>query len=79
MTDFYIDEVHKYSDWTTEIKNIYDSFPKANIVFSGSSSLDLFKGVLDLVRRVDFVTIHPMNYKEYLKFFHNVDIPEFTL
>ena len=75
----YIDEIHKFPDRVAHIKSIYDSLPTMKVVFSGSSSLDLFKGVLDLVRRVEFYNIFPMNYKEYLKFFHNVELPEFTL
>jgi predicted AAA+ superfamily ATPase len=34
---------------------------------------------LDLARRADFYTIHPLNYKEYLNFFHQISIPDFTL
>ena len=79
LEEFYIDEIHKYSDWTSEIKSIYDSFPNVKIVFSGSSSLDLYKWILDLSRRVSFYKIHTMNYKEYLKLYHNIDIPNFSL
>jgi predicted AAA+ superfamily ATPase len=75
----YIDEIHKYRNWTQEIKNIYDGLPKMQVIFSGSSSLDIYKGVLDLARRADFYTIYPLNYKEYLKFFHQIDIPDFSL
>jgi predicted AAA+ superfamily ATPase len=75
----YIDEIHKFPDWIAHIKSIYDSLPTMKVVFSGSSSLDLFKGVLDLVRRVEFYPIFPMNYKEYLKFFHDIELPDFTL
>ena len=28
-----IDEVHKYTDWAQEIKNLYDSFPDSRIFF----------------------------------------------
>ena len=41
---FFIDEIHRYQNWDQELKNIYDSFPKINVVFSGSSSIDLVKG-----------------------------------
>ena len=41
---FFIDEIHKYKNWNQELKNLYDSFPKITIVFSGSSSIDLIKG-----------------------------------
>jgi predicted AAA+ superfamily ATPase len=39
----YVDEIHKYADRTTEIKNIYDALPEMKVIFSGSSSLDLYK------------------------------------
>lgn len=75
---FYIDEIHKYSDWTSEIKNVYDSIPNWKIVFSWSSSLDLYKWILDLARRVDFYKIYPLNFREFLKLFYNIDIPSFS-
>ena len=40
----YIDEIHKYENWSTEIKNIYDSLPLLHVVYSGSSMLDLKDG-----------------------------------
>ncbi len=33
----FIDEIHKYPDWSRELKNIYDSFPTLKVIFSGSS------------------------------------------
>jgi predicted AAA+ superfamily ATPase len=78
VTEIYIDEIHKYKNRIQEIKNIYDSLPRMKVVFSGSSSLDLYKELIDLVRRVDFYTVHPMNYAEYLKFFHHIEIPTFS-
>ena len=48
----YIDEIHKYRGWTTEIKMIYDQLPLLQVVYSGSSILDLKKGgKADLSRR----------------------------
>jgi hypothetical protein len=40
----FIDEIHKYQDWSRELKNMYDSFPALKIVFTGSSVLDILKG-----------------------------------
>ncbi len=79
ITEIYIDEIHKYKNWTIEIKNIYDSFPKLKIIFSWSSELDLFKWVLDLARRVDFYNIYPLNFSEYLRYFHNINVQSFSL
>ena len=38
-----LDEVHKLEDWSRKIKNIYDSYPQLQIVFTGSSVLDLIQ------------------------------------
>src|SRR5210317_149414 len=33
----FLDEVHKLSEWSRHVKNIYDSYPKVNMVVTGSS------------------------------------------
>lgn len=64
----FIDEIHKYPDWNQELKNIYDSFPKVKIAFSGSSSLDLVKGSYDLSRRAKLFRLEGLSFREYLFF-----------
>lgn len=64
----YIDEVHKYKDWSREIKNMHDSFSDLQIVFSGSSILDIYKGFGDLSRRVVPYYLKGMSFREYLLF-----------
>lgn len=64
----FIDEIHKYFGWNQELKNIYDSFPKLQIVFSGSSMLDLVKGSYDLSRRAVLYHLSGMSFREYLNF-----------
>ena len=64
----YIDEVHKYPDWSREVKNIYDSFPDLKIVFTGSSMLDIFRSGSDLSRRAMKYTLHGMSLREYLEY-----------
>jgi len=63
---FFIDEIHKYKNWSQELKNIYDGFPSLKIVFSGSSSLDLVKGSYDLSRRAKMYFLPGMSFREYL-------------
>jgi len=62
----YLDEVHKYSTWAQEIKNIYDDFPKMKIVFTGSSMLQIFKANADLSRRVRHFQLSGMSFREFL-------------
>ena len=63
----YIDEIHKYSGWTTEIKMIYDQLPLLQVVYSGSSILDLKKGgKADLSRRTREYSMPILSFREYL-------------
>ncbi len=66
---FFIDEIHRYQNWNQELKNIYDSFPKIKVVFSGSSSIDLVKGSYDLSRRAKLHTLYGLSFREYLNFY----------
>ncbi len=73
-----IDEIHKYSNWTLELKNIIDSFPEKKIIFSWSSSLDIISWTSSLERRVKIIKVFPLNFMEFMKFYYNIDINNFT-
>ena len=75
----FIDEIHKYSDWSRELKNIYDAFPTLKVVFTGSSVLDILKGSADLSRRAIMYKLHGLSFREYLNLFHNDDIGVYSL
>ncbi len=75
----FIDEIHKYSDWSQELKNIYDSFPSLKVVFTGSSVLDILKGSADLSRRAVIYKLQGLSFREYLKLFHNFKYEVYSL
>lgn len=75
----FIDEIHKYTDWSQELKNIYDSFPALKIVFTGSSVLDILKGSADLSRRAIIYKLQGLSFREYLKLFHNYENEVYSL
>jgi uncharacterized protein len=75
----FIDEIHKYEDWSRELKNIYDSFPTLRIVFTGSSVLDILKGSSDLSRRAIIYKLQGLSFREYLKLFHNYETEVYSL
>lgn len=64
----FIDEVHKYPNWSRELKSLHDGFPQLFIVFSSSSALEIFKGEADLSRRVSVYNLPGMSFREYLQF-----------
>lgn len=67
-TIFFIDEIHKYKNWSQELKNLYDGFPQIKLIFSGSFSLDLVKGSHDLSRRTKLYWLPGLSFREYLNF-----------
>ncbi|MDR7128574.1 putative AAA+ superfamily ATPase [Algoriphagus sp. 4150] len=74
-----LDEVHKYPTWSREIKNLYDRYPDLQIVFTGSSIVDISKEEGDLSRRAVMYELHGLSYREFLKLYHNQDLPIITL
>lgn len=71
---FFIDEIHKYTDWSLELKNMYDFYPDLKICFTGSSILDIRKGMADLSRRALVFTMQGFSFREYLKFTHDIKV-----
>ena len=74
-----IDEIHKYENWSRELKQIYDSHPDVKVGFTGSSVLDIYKGFSDLSRRAPIFMMQGLSFREYLQLFHNIDVPVYTL
>lgn len=75
----YIDEIHKYKHWSTEIKNIYDQIPDLRMVYTGSSILELEKGGADLSRRQLKYHMHGMSFREWLQMVKGITVPKLTL
>ncbi|MCF6239928.1 MAG: AAA family ATPase [Bacteroidales bacterium] len=63
----FIDEVHRYPNWSTEIKNLYDLYDDLKIVFSGSSALRMYKTDGDLSRRAAIYSLQELSFREYLE------------
>ena len=76
----YIDEIHKYKGWSTEIKMIYDRLPLLSVVYSGSSLLALRKGgSSDLSRRTVEYTMPGLSFREYLNIANGWDLKPASL
>lgn len=66
----FVDEIHKYANWSRELKNIYDSLGCLRVVFSASSALDIYRGESDLSRRVLSYELPGLSFREYLDLAH---------
>ena len=80
-TDLFLDEVHRYprSNWEQELKNIFDSYPGLNVVFTGSSLLHLNSKSADLSRRVAEYELRGLSFREYLNFSGENEFESFNL
>ncbi len=74
-----IDEIHKYENWAIELKSIYDSFPELLIRFSGSSMLNILNEKYDLSRRCVISYVKPLNFREYLKLAHEIELSALSI
>ena len=78
-----IDEIHKYksgtSDWSREVKEIYELFPQLKLIVSGSSLLQLREGDADLSRRAVKYTMSGLSFREALRFYHGLEFGKWSL
>ena len=75
----FIDEIHKYKDWSREMKNIYDQIPGLQVIYTGSSILDLEKGGADLSRRKVEYRLPGLSFREYLNISQGWQLPSYSL
>lgn len=68
ITHLFVDEVHRLPGWQRQIKNVYDFFPSINVVFTGSSLLELDQSIADLSRRCLMYSLPGLSFREYLGF-----------
>ena len=73
------DEIHKYENWSGELKTIYDVFSKLKVVASGSSALEIHKGSHDLSRRAIVYTMVGMSFREFLELHYGYKLKSYTL
>jgi uncharacterized protein len=73
------DEIHKYPNWSKELKSIHDTFPNLKIFASGSSALQIYKGSHDLTRRALVYPMQGMSFREYLELEHQIELPHYEL
>lgn len=73
------DEIHKYREWSKELKSINDTFADLKIIASGSSALEISKGTNDLSRRAIRYAMHGLSFREYLELFNEITLEKYSL
>ncbi|MBO7113592.1 MAG: AAA family ATPase [Bacteroidaceae bacterium] len=67
ITRLYLDEVHRYEEWSQTLKNIYDNYPDMSVVYTSSSLLVMDNAKVDMSRRQTSYTLYGMSFREYLE------------
>lgn len=78
-THLLIDEIHRYPNWSRELKNIYDGLPGLQVIFTASSVLDILQGESDLSRRALTRELPGLSFREYLELRYGFKFPSLTL
>jgi predicted AAA+ superfamily ATPase len=73
------DEIHKYPDWSMELKSIYDTFPELKIYASGSSALEIHKGSHDLSRRALLKKMYGLSFREFIELKYEIKLESYDL
>lgn len=75
----FIDEIHKYHNWSREIKEIIDLYPDMKITFSGSSLLEILNADADLSRRALPYRMYGLSFREFIRLKKNIALQSFKL
>ncbi|MBE0496930.1 MAG: ATP-binding protein [Campylobacterales bacterium] len=73
------DEIHKYTNWSGELKNIYDRFGELKVIATGSSALQINQGSHDLSRRAIVYAMVGMSFREFLELHYGFALRSHTL
>jgi len=80
FTHVFIDEAHHLGPtWSLQLKNLSDQFRNLNIVYSGSSLLQIENAQGDLSRRQAEYRLWGLSFREYLKLEGTLDLPKCAL
>jgi predicted AAA+ superfamily ATPase len=73
-----LDEVHRYQDFSSYLKTIYDLFD-INVVVTGSSAISLLNAKSDLSRRVTLYHLRGFSFREFLELKYGKELYSFSL
>ncbi len=75
----FLDEVHKYPNWSIGLKNIYDYHKELRVVFTGSSLLEMLNSSADLSRRALVYELQGLSFREYLELYYQIKFDRLSL
>jgi predicted AAA+ superfamily ATPase len=74
-----LDEIHKYKNFSTHLKAIYDVYPNLKVLFTGSCATSILNAQADLSRRVVLHNLYGLSYREFLEISIEEKLESYTL
>ena len=74
-----LDQIHKYEDWSKDLRQCYDELPELKIVFSSSPVLRIIEGNNDLKDIATIYHLEGLSFREFLNFRTGEEFPKLNL
>ncbi len=63
-----LDQIHKYPEWSNELRQCYDELPELQLIFSSSPVLRIFEGNGNLKDIAHIYHLEGLSFREFLNF-----------
>jgi predicted AAA+ superfamily ATPase len=63
-----LDQIHKYPDWSNELRQCYDELPGLQLIFSSSPVLRIFEGANNLKDIANIYHLEGLSFREFLNY-----------
>jgi predicted AAA+ superfamily ATPase len=73
-----LDEVHRYEDFSSYLKSLYDLYD-IKVIFTSSSATSILNAKSDLSRRVTLYNLFGFSFREYLEVKYQIQLPLFHI
>jgi predicted AAA+ superfamily ATPase len=74
-----LDQIHKFPEWSKELRQCYDELPNLKIVFSSSPVLRILEGNEELRDIARIYHLEGLSFREYLNYRTGEDFPSLSL
>jgi predicted AAA+ superfamily ATPase len=74
-----LDQIHKYPEWSSELRSCYDNFPELKIIFSASPVLRVLEENSELKDIAKVYHLEGLSFREYLNYQSNLNFRRYTL
>ncbi len=74
-----LDQLHKYPDWSNELRQCYHELPGLQLIFSSSPVLRIFEGNDDLKDIIKIYHLEGLSFREFLNYKTGSNFGKFSL